>query len=74
MTNAVCFSGGRTIIFPEKKESAYELAGLLPGAKNLHGDIQQSQCEVSYELIRFLNLCLMRCCSRVMVVNVQGEL
>ena len=50
----VCFSGGRTIIFAEKKESASELAGLLPGARALHGDIQQSQREVSYELIRFL--------------------
>lgn len=43
-----CFSGGRTIIFTEKKESASELAGLLPGARALHGDIQQSQREVSY--------------------------
>ncbi|QHO00245.1 DEAD-box ATP-dependent RNA helicase [Arachis hypogaea] len=38
--------GGRTIIFTEKKESASELAGLLPGARALHGDIQQSQREV----------------------------
>ncbi|XP_027191087.2 DEAD-box ATP-dependent RNA helicase 7-like [Cicer arietinum] len=47
-----CYSsGGRTIIFTEKKESASELAGMLPGARALHGDIQQSQREVSYELI-----------------------
>ncbi|RYR68802.1 hypothetical protein Ahy_A03g015269 [Arachis hypogaea] len=39
-------NGGRTIIFTEKKESASELAGLLPGARALHGDIQQSQREV----------------------------
>jgi ATP-dependent RNA helicase DDX21 len=54
--HVVCFSGGRTIIFAEKKESASELAGLLPGARALHGDIQQSQREVSYELIWFLIL------------------
>lgn len=39
-------SGGRTIIFTETKESASELAGLLPGARALHGDIQQSQRSV----------------------------
>ncbi|RVX08252.1 DEAD-box ATP-dependent RNA helicase 7 [Vitis vinifera] len=39
-----CYSsGGRTIIFTETKDSASELAGLLPGARALHGDIQQSQ-------------------------------
>ncbi|KAJ7970049.1 DEAD-box ATP-dependent RNA helicase [Quillaja saponaria] len=43
-----CYSsGGRTIIFTETKESASELAGLLHGAKALHGDIQQSQREVT---------------------------
>ncbi|KAI4351866.1 hypothetical protein L6164_006171 [Bauhinia variegata] len=43
-----CYSsGGRTIIFTETKESASELAGLLPGARALHGDIQQSQREVT---------------------------
>ncbi|KAK1327013.1 DEAD-box ATP-dependent RNA helicase 7 [Acorus calamus] len=42
-----CYSrGGRTIIFTETKESASELAGLLPGARALHGDIQQSTREV----------------------------
>ncbi|XP_054781364.1 DEAD-box ATP-dependent RNA helicase 7-like [Prosopis cineraria] len=40
-------NGGRTIIFTETKESASELAGLLPGARALHGDIQQSQREVT---------------------------
>ena len=40
------FSGGRTIIFTETKDSASELAELLPGARALHGDIQQSQREV----------------------------
>ncbi|KAJ0964112.1 hypothetical protein J5N97_029234 [Dioscorea zingiberensis] len=42
-----CYShGGRTIIFTETKESASELAGVLPGARALHGDIMQAQREV----------------------------
>ena len=40
-------SGGRTIVFTETKESASELAGLLPGARALHGDVMQAQREVS---------------------------
>lgn len=40
------FSGGRTIIFTETKDYCSELAGVLPGARPLHGDIQQSQREV----------------------------
>lgn len=43
------FSGGRTIIFTKTKESASQLAGLLHGARALHGDIQQAQREVSYK-------------------------
>ncbi|XP_062153642.1 DEAD-box ATP-dependent RNA helicase 7 [Alnus glutinosa] len=43
-----CYSsGGRTIIFTETKDSASTLAGLLPGARALHGDIQQAQREVT---------------------------
>ncbi|CAH9094300.1 unnamed protein product [Cuscuta epithymum] len=43
-----CYSsGGRTIIFTETKDYASELAGILPGARALHGDIQQSQREVT---------------------------
>ncbi|XP_059449178.1 DEAD-box ATP-dependent RNA helicase 7 [Corylus avellana] len=43
-----CYSsGGRTIIFTETKDSASQLAGLLPGARALHGDIQQAQREVT---------------------------
>lgn len=43
-----CYSsGGCTIIFTERKESASELSGLLPGARALHGDIQQSQRETT---------------------------
>ena len=38
--------GGRTIIFTETKDSASELAGVLPGARALHGDIAQAQREV----------------------------
>ncbi|XP_010940916.1 DEAD-box ATP-dependent RNA helicase 7 [Elaeis guineensis] len=42
-----CYScGGRTIIFTETKESASQLAGLLPGSRALHGDIVQAQREV----------------------------
>ncbi|XP_030463494.1 DEAD-box ATP-dependent RNA helicase 7 [Syzygium oleosum] len=40
-------SGGRTIIFTETKECASQLSGLLPGARPLHGDIQQAQREVT---------------------------
>ncbi|KAK4489504.1 hypothetical protein RD792_005313 [Penstemon davidsonii] len=43
-----CYSsGGRTIIFTETKDSASSLAGILPGARALHGDIQQSTREVT---------------------------
>ncbi|ESQ31709.1 hypothetical protein EUTSA_v10003756mg [Eutrema salsugineum] len=43
-----CYSsGGNTIIFTETKDQASELSGLLPGARPLHGDIQQSQREVT---------------------------
>uniref|UniRef100_A0A1J3I4D4 RNA helicase n=1 Tax=Noccaea caerulescens TaxID=107243 RepID=A0A1J3I4D4_NOCCA len=40
-------SGGSSIIFTETKDQASELAGLLPGARPLHGDIQQSQREIT---------------------------
>ncbi|KAI9112020.1 hypothetical protein K1719_016916 [Acacia pycnantha] len=40
-------SGCRTIIFTETKESASELAGLLPRARALHGDIQFALREVT---------------------------
>ncbi|KAL8534304.1 hypothetical protein ACS0TY_010352 [Phlomoides rotata] len=43
-----CYSsGGRTIIFTETKDLASTLAGLLPGARALHGDIQQATREVT---------------------------
>lgn len=41
-------SGGRTIIFTETRGYASELAGILPGARALHGEIQQSQREVKF--------------------------
>ncbi|KAK4734406.1 hypothetical protein R3W88_008667 [Solanum pinnatisectum] len=40
-------SGGRTIIFTETRGYASELAGILPGAHALHGEIQQSQREIT---------------------------
>ncbi|KAM3340655.1 DEAD-box ATP-dependent RNA helicase 7 [Capsicum galapagoense] len=43
-----CYSsGGRTIIFTETRGYASELAGILPGARALHGEIQQSQREIT---------------------------
>ncbi|KAL9237254.1 hypothetical protein vseg_011827 [Gypsophila vaccaria] len=43
-----CYSsGGRTIVFTETKESASQLSSILPEARPLHGDIQQSQREVT---------------------------
>ncbi|CAI9762374.1 unnamed protein product [Fraxinus pennsylvanica] len=43
-----CYSsGGRSIIFTETKDSASTLAGVLPGARALHGDIQQATREVT---------------------------
>ncbi|KAH9297798.1 hypothetical protein KI387_029480 [Taxus chinensis] len=44
-----CYSsGGRSIVFTETKNDASELAESLPGkARALHGDIQQSQREVT---------------------------
>ncbi|EXC20882.1 DEAD-box ATP-dependent RNA helicase 7 [Morus notabilis] len=48
-----CYSsGGCTIIFTETKDSASGLAGLLPGARALHGDIQQAQREVTLKGFR----------------------
>ena len=52
--NFLCFSGGRTIIFTETKDSASELSGLIPGSRALHGDVAQAQrevCEFFFDLI-----------------------
>jgi ATP-dependent RNA helicase DDX21 len=68
-----CYSsGGRTIIFAEKKESASELAGLLPGARALHGDIQQSQREVTLKAFRsgkFMTLVATNVAARGLDIN-----
>lgn len=48
-----CYSsGGRTIIFAETKDAVSTLAGVLPGARALHGDIQQSTREVTLSAFR----------------------
>ncbi|KAI5442854.1 DEAD-box ATP-dependent RNA helicase 7 [Lathyrus oleraceus] len=68
-----CYSsGGRTIIFAEKKESASEFAGLLPGARALHGDIQQSQREITLKGFRsgkFLTLVATNVAARGLDIN-----
>ncbi|XP_043722673.1 DEAD-box ATP-dependent RNA helicase 7 [Telopea speciosissima] len=65
-------SGGRTIIFTETKDSASELAGLLPGARALHGDIQQAQREVTLKGFRsgkFLTLVATNVAARGLDIN-----
>ncbi|XP_028756428.1 DEAD-box ATP-dependent RNA helicase 7-like [Neltuma alba] len=65
-------SGGRTIIFTETKESASELAGLLPGARALHGDIQQAQREVTLSGFRsgkFMTLVATNVAARGLDIN-----
>ncbi|CAN1265126.1 DEAD-box ATP-dependent RNA helicase 7 [Linum perenne] len=68
-----CYSsGGRTIIFTEKKETANQLAGLLPGARPLHGDIQQSQREVTlsgFKSGKFLTLVATSVAARGLDIN-----
>ncbi|WOL19175.1 DEAD-box ATP-dependent RNA helicase 7 [Canna indica] len=68
-----CYSrGGRTIIFTETKEFASELAGLLPGARALHGDIVQAQREVilaGFRSGRFLVLVATNVAARGLDIN-----
>ncbi|KAK9665605.1 hypothetical protein RND81_14G122900 [Saponaria officinalis] len=68
-----CYSsGGRTIIFTEKKESASQLASALPGARALHGDIQQSQREVTLSGFRsgkFMTLVATNVAARGLDIN-----
>ncbi|XP_027936540.1 DEAD-box ATP-dependent RNA helicase 7 [Vigna unguiculata] len=68
-----CYSsGGRTIIFTETKESASQLAGLLPGARALHGDIQQAQREVTLSGFRsgkFMTLVATNVAARGLDIN-----
>ncbi|OWM75664.1 DEAD-box ATP-dependent RNA helicase 7 [Punica granatum] len=68
-----CYSsGGRTIIFTETKDSASQLAGLLPGARALHGDIQQAQREVTISGFRngkFMTLVATNVAARGLDIN-----
>ncbi|KAL7003229.1 DEAD-box ATP-dependent RNA helicase 7 [Sarracenia purpurea var. burkii] len=68
-----CYSsGGRTIIFTETKDSASQLAGLLPGARALHGDIQQAQREVTLSGFRsgkFMTLVATNVAARGLDIN-----
>ncbi|XP_050221579.1 DEAD-box ATP-dependent RNA helicase 7 [Mercurialis annua] len=68
-----CYSsGGRTIIFTEKRESANELAGLLDGARALHGEIQQSQREITLKGFRsgkFMTLVATNVAARGLDIN-----
>ncbi|KAL5706458.1 RNA helicase [Ranunculus cassubicifolius] len=65
-------SGGRTIIFTETKDSASELAGLLPDARALHGVIQQFTREVTLKGFRsgkFLTLVATNVAARGLDIN-----
>ncbi|XP_062073334.1 DEAD-box ATP-dependent RNA helicase 7 [Humulus lupulus] len=68
-----CYSSaGRTIIFTETKDSASELAGLLPGARALHGDIQQAQREITLSGFRsgkFMTLVATNVAARGLDIN-----
>ncbi|KAF5185755.1 Dead-box atp-dependent rna helicase, partial [Thalictrum thalictroides] len=68
-----CYSsGGRTIIFTETKDCASELAGLLPDARALHGDIQQSTREVTLKGFRsgkFMTLVATNVAARGLDIN-----
>ncbi|CAN0891610.1 DEAD-box ATP-dependent RNA helicase 7 [Linum grandiflorum] len=68
-----CYSsGGRSIVFTEKKETANTLSGLLPGARPLHGDIQQSQREVTlsgFKSGKFLTLVATNVAARGLDIN-----
>ncbi|KAL5570082.1 hypothetical protein UlMin_026657 [Ulmus minor] len=68
-----CYSsGGRTIIFTETKDSCSELAGLLPDARALHGDIQQATREVTLRGFRsgkFMTLVATNVAARGLDIN-----
>ncbi|GFY81963.1 DEAD box RNA helicase [Actinidia rufa] len=66
-----CYSR-RTIIFTETKDSASQLSGLLPGARALHGDIQQAQREVTLSGFRsgkFMTLVATNVAARGLDIN-----
>jgi len=59
-------------VIAEKKESASELASLLPGARPIHGDIQQSQREITLKGFRsgkFLTLVATNVAARGLDIN-----
>ncbi|KAF4396481.1 hypothetical protein CsatB_003479 [Cannabis sativa] len=68
-----CYSSaGRTIVFTETKDSASELSGLLPGARALHGDIQQAQREITLSGFRsgkFMTLVATNVAARGLDIN-----
>ncbi|XP_017241982.1 DEAD-box ATP-dependent RNA helicase 7 [Daucus carota subsp. sativus] len=68
-----CYSsGGRSIIFTETKDSASQLAGILPGARALHGDIQQATREVTLSGFRsgkFMTLVATNVAARGLDIN-----
>ncbi|KAL8141488.1 hypothetical protein V2J09_014520 [Rumex salicifolius] len=68
-----CYSsGGRSIVFTERKDSASQLAGLLPGARALHGEIQQSTREATLSGFRsglFMTLVATNVAARGLDIN-----
>ncbi|XP_021765236.1 DEAD-box ATP-dependent RNA helicase 7-like [Chenopodium quinoa] len=65
-------SGGRSIVFTETKEFASRLSGLLTGARPLHGDIQQTQREVTLKGFRsgkFMTLVATNVAARGLDIN-----
>ncbi|KAI7745466.1 hypothetical protein M8C21_010482 [Ambrosia artemisiifolia] len=65
-------SGGRTIVFTETKDYCSELSGLLPGARPLHGDIQQSVREATlagFRTGKFMTLVATNVAARGLDIN-----
>lgn len=62
-------SGGRTIIFAETKDAVSTLAGVLPGARALHGDIQQSTREVRNFFVLYVLIISIICSARVLLLH-----
>ncbi|KAF5947624.1 hypothetical protein HYC85_013581 [Camellia sinensis] len=63
---------GALLFSPETKDSASGLAGILPGARALHGDIQQAQREVTLSGFRsgkFLTLVATNVAARGLDIN-----
>ncbi|KAK9078058.1 hypothetical protein SSX86_002115 [Deinandra increscens subsp. villosa] len=65
-------SGGRTIVFTETKDYCSELSGVLPGARPLHGDIQQSVREATlagFRTGKFMTLVATNVAARGLDIN-----